>query len=128
VSDCFKKIAEKRKLERLFMLASDDVISVRIQTSSLFILEDGVKFNIWDVVSYINALTDESNAISNETYPVYDVRDSEDFRRLSKNKTSKFQHFVILFINLCYPHTFALYLTVRNCFFSLSVKTFTYHL
>jgi len=33
------------------MLASDDVISVRIQTSSLFILKDGVKFNIWDVVS-----------------------------------------------------------------------------
>jgi len=39
------------KPECLFMLASDDVISVRIQTSSLFILKDGVKFNIWDVVS-----------------------------------------------------------------------------
>jgi len=27
---------------------------------------------------------------------------------LSKNKTSKFQHFVILFIHLWYPHAFAL--------------------
>jgi len=35
------------------MLASDGVISVRIQTFSLFILEDGVKFNIWDVVSTV---------------------------------------------------------------------------
>jgi len=53
VSNYFLKIVEKRKLERLFMLASDDVISARIQTSSLFMLEDGVKFNIWDVVSTV---------------------------------------------------------------------------
>ena len=32
----FQKIVEKRKPERLFILASDDVISVRIQTSSLY--------------------------------------------------------------------------------------------
>jgi len=38
VSNYFKKIVEKRKPERLFMLASGDVISVRIQTSSLFSL------------------------------------------------------------------------------------------
>jgi len=48
-----KKVVEKRKPERLFMLASDDIISVRIQTSSLFILQDGVKFNIWDIVSTV---------------------------------------------------------------------------
>ena len=30
------------------------------------------------------------------------------FRKLSKNKTSKFQYFAILFIHLCYPHVFAL--------------------
>jgi len=35
----------------LFTLASDDVITGHNQTSSLFILEDGVKFNIWDAVS-----------------------------------------------------------------------------
>jgi len=35
------------------MFSRDDVISVRIQTSSLFILEDGVKFDIWDVVSTV---------------------------------------------------------------------------
>jgi len=32
------------------MFASDDIISIKIQTSSLFLLEYGVKFNIWDVV------------------------------------------------------------------------------
>ena len=53
VSNYFKKIVEKHTPERLFTSASDDVISVRIQTSSLFILEDGVKFNIWDVVSTV---------------------------------------------------------------------------
>jgi len=28
---------------------------------------------------------------------------------MSKNKTSKFQCFAILFIHLCYPHVFALW-------------------
>jgi len=28
---------------------------------------------------------------------------------MSKNKTSKFQYFVILFIHLCYPRVFALW-------------------
>jgi len=28
---------------------------------------------------------------------------------MSKNKTSKFQYFAILFIHLCYPHVFALW-------------------
>ena len=34
--------------------------------------------------------------------------DSEDYRELSKNKTSQFQHFVILFIHLCCLHLFVL--------------------
>jgi len=54
-------------------------------------------------IYYINALTNESKAISNETWPYDDVRDYEDFRRLSKNETSNFQNFAILFIHLCYP-------------------------
>jgi len=28
---------------------------------------------------------------------------------LTKNKTSKFQYFAILFVHLCYPHVFALW-------------------
>jgi len=35
----------------LFTLPIDDVIPWRKQTSSLFVFENGVKFNIWDVVS-----------------------------------------------------------------------------
>jgi len=35
---------------------------------------------------------------------------------MSKNKTSKFQYFVVLFIHLRYPHVFALWWSVRNCF------------
>ena len=39
----------------------------------------------------------------------------------------KFQHFAILFIHLCYPHAFAFKL-FETAFYSLSVKTFAYHL
>jgi len=45
------------------MLASDDVISVRIQTASLFLLEDGVKFNIWDCQHSLSLIIMSSDEI-----------------------------------------------------------------
>jgi len=53
VSNYFKKLSKSANrnvcLRWLVMTSSP----VRIQTSSLFILEDSVKFNIWDVVSAV---------------------------------------------------------------------------
>jgi len=50
VSNYFKKLL---KSAGLFTLPSDDVMSGRNQTFSLFVIENGVKFNIWDVVSTV---------------------------------------------------------------------------
>jgi len=53
----FLKIVEKCKPEALFTLPIDGVIPWRKQTSSsLFVFENGVKFNIWDVVSAVLSL------------------------------------------------------------------------
>jgi len=49
----FKKIVEKCKPKALFTMPSETSSHGGIKTSSLFVPESAVKFNIWDVVSAV---------------------------------------------------------------------------
>jgi len=57
----------------------------------------------------IKALKDETKGTSNVNEAVRWRHRFRRFPEMSKNETSKFQYFAILFIHLCYPQVFALW-------------------